>query len=383
MTTDRRVAAIDVLRGVSLFGIFQMNVQLFAFPLVAYMRPPLVEPLHGLDFAAWLFTHVVCEFKFITLFAMLFGAGLVLARVDGRAFVSRQAWLLVFGLLHAYLVWFGDILVTYAVAGLLVWQARSWPTSRQVKYGLALFCVPLLLIPAFEFSLSLLPTELQRLALEGFSPSPELLAREVATNRGPWLEQFVFRAGQASESELFASLLHVWRAAGCMALGMSLVSSRVLLGERPELEGAFIRWGLGFGVPVMVLSAVLLVTLDFPASSGLSLGLVSYVGSLPMTLGFIGLGLKAVRRWRGPVMQALGAAGRMALTHYLAQSLIASALFYGVGLGLHGQLARWQLVPMAAAIWVVQVALSPWWERTFGRGPFERAWRGLVKLTSS
>ena len=82
-------------------------------------------------------------------------------------------------------------------------------------------------------------------------------------------------------------------------------------------------------------------------------------------------------------MIALAAAGRMSLTHYLSQSIIASVTFYGFGFGLHGQLARWQLIPIAAAIWAVQIALSPMLERAFGRGPFERAWRALVRLTSS
>lgn len=383
MTGQGRVAAIDVLRGVSLFGIFQMNVQLFAFPLAGYMRPPLVTPLHGLDLAAWLFTHVICEFKFITVFSMLFGAGIVLAKPDNRTFWSRQGWLLFFGLLHAYFVWFGDILVIYAIGGAFMWKARFWPSAKQARYGVALFCAPLVLVPALELSVALLPAEMQKMMLEGFSPTPVMLAREVAINRGPWLQQLLFRFGQTSEGELFACLLHVWRAAGGMAIGASLTTSGVLLGQRPELETKLVKWGLGIGTPLMLTSAALLLAFDFPPSSGMSLGLVSYVASLPMGLGFLGLGLKAVRCWSGPVLRALAAAGRMSLTHYLSQSLIASVIFYGFGFGLHGQLARWQLIPLAAAIWAVQVASSPMLERVFGRGPFERAWRALVRLTST
>ncbi|MEI6160537.1 MAG: hypothetical protein WCP77_11925, partial [Roseococcus sp.] len=81
------------------------------------------------------------------------------------------------------------------------------------------------LLALFEGGRSVRPRQLQQLAHEGFSPSVEALARETAINRGPWLAQLRFRAGQASESELFALLLHVWRAAGCMVLGMALARS--------------------------------------------------------------------------------------------------------------------------------------------------------------
>jgi uncharacterized protein len=376
-----RVLAPDVLRGVALFGIFQMNVQLFAFPLVGYMRPTLVAPLEGLDLVGWLFTHLVCEFKFISVFAMLFGAGVVFADAPPRTFWSRQFWLLMLGLAHAYLVWFGDILVTYAVAGSLTFALRTWPVRKQLIAAAVLFFLPVLLIPLFEGGLSVLPRQLQQLAHEGFSPSVEALARETAINRGPWLAQLRFRAGQTSESELFALLLHVWRAAGCMVLGMALARSGVLAGEHPEVERKLVRFGLLLGVPLSVTSAVVLLLNDFPESAALTMGLVSYVASLPLALALLGGVLMALRRWPAR-FGALAAAGRMALTHYLSQSLLAGWLFYGFGLGLFGALARWQLVPLAASVWLVQVAASPWLERTLGRGPFERVWRRLTKLTA-
>ena len=124
----------------------------------------------------------------------------------------------------------------------------------------------------------------QQLAHEGFSPSVEALARETAINRGPWLAQLRFRAGQTSESELFALLLHVWRAAGCMVLGMALARSGVLAGEHPEVERKLVRFGLLLGVPLSVTSAVLLLLNDFPESAALTMGLVSYVASLPLAL---------------------------------------------------------------------------------------------------
>ena len=121
-----RIRSLDVLRGFAVLGILIMNVQSFSMPGAAYLNPTAWGDLTGINLAVWLAGHVLADQKFLTLFSILFGAGVCLfaERAEARSGRSaavhyrRMFWLLVFGLAHAYFLWVGDILVPYALCGL-------------------------------------------------------------------------------------------------------------------------------------------------------------------------------------------------------------------------------------------------------------------------
>ena len=129
MTSQKRVASVDVLRGVCLLGILVMNIQSFAMPHAAYLNPTLFGSLAGADGVAWALGRLLFDFKFLSLFSMLFGASLILAGEETRP-LRRLLWLVVFGLVHAYGVWYGDILFTYGVVGVVVLGARRAEGAR-------------------------------------------------------------------------------------------------------------------------------------------------------------------------------------------------------------------------------------------------------------
>ena len=143
-----RIDAIDVLRGVALLGILLMNVQSFAMPQAAYFNPTAYGDLEGADLYVWVAGRMLADQKFMTIFSMLFGAGIVLmagraeARGDARrVHYRRMGWLLVIGLLHAHLLWPGDVLFLYAVCGMLVYPLRWQPPGRLLALGAGLLAV--------------------------------------------------------------------------------------------------------------------------------------------------------------------------------------------------------------------------------------------------
>ncbi|MDH5345027.1 MAG: DUF418 domain-containing protein, partial [Gammaproteobacteria bacterium] len=133
VAATERISSIDTLRGVAVLGILVMNIYAFAMPFVAYQNPLAMGGTEWYNVGTWIFTHVFFDQKFLTIFAMLFGAGLVMmaTRAEDRganyggAWYRRNFWLLLFGAAHGYLIWFGDILFHYALMGMLIFPFRN------------------------------------------------------------------------------------------------------------------------------------------------------------------------------------------------------------------------------------------------------------------
>lgn len=133
ISEHQRLSSIDTLRGFALLGILVMNIQSFAMISAAYTFPNLHMDISGVNLVIWTLSHVFADLKFMAIFSMLFGAGVILAtqRRDqaGRRtwtyHYARTFWLLIFGMIHAYFIWYGDILVTYALCGFVVYWFRN------------------------------------------------------------------------------------------------------------------------------------------------------------------------------------------------------------------------------------------------------------------
>ncbi|MGA6148916.1 DUF418 domain-containing protein [Stenotrophomonas sp. NPDC077461] len=383
-----RIAVIDILRGFALLGILLMNIEALSGPLDLSFTS--IDPhWQGADYWTDAAIYVLVQGKFFTLFSLLFGAGFSVmaqrAAAAGREFtpfyLRRSAALLLIGLCHALLVWSGDILVMYALISLPLLACREAPRSWLPVMGVGsylLAAVLLLLMGALMGALvaSGDPGGQTREAMLQAQQTIEL--QRQAYGYGSWSQAVAQRF-----SDLGAMLSGIM-IVGPEVLGMFLIGSWFArsgaLAEPARFAGLYaaLRWvALPVGLALMLVSAYWVPYLapgTFTPASGAAYALSS-VASLLMCLGYLAWVVRVRGRlhWLAPV-------GRMALTHYIGQSLVCTWIFYGYGLGLFEQLPRLWQVPFALALFGVQVLVSHWWLRHFRFGPLEWVWRAMTYL---
>jgi uncharacterized protein len=413
VAAPERLAAVDVLRGVALLGILVMNIYAFALPSAAYFNPLVWGGDRGADIWTWIVTHLLFDQKMMTIFSMLFGAGLVLldqrsaargAKLGG-VYYRRVLVLLAFGLLHAYLLWYGDILYNYAVCGLLLYLFRRVRPRWLIAVGAGLIVAAALSYTAMGGFFTLArqsageaaaaraagrtPTEFQQemektwpeIEAE-FNPSPAELQRQIQVHRGPWSGIFVDRLKLVLQIQIFMTLMYLtWRLGGIMLVGMALMKLDVFSARRyPAFYRRLMLVGYGLGFPLVGLGMwdLFRTRFDF-VHEFLVGGHYNEVGSLLVALGHVGLIMRLYQAGVWSALQArLAAVGRMALTNYLAQTVIATTIFYGYGFGLFGAVTRFPLMGFVVAIWAVQLWYSPLWLKHFRFGPAEWLWRWLT-----
>lgn len=381
---DQRIVALDVVRGLAVLGILGTNIQHFAMFAGTVRNPTLYGNLDGANFWAYALTYTFVYQKFLPIFAMLFGAGILLAadrrEVDGTdpapLHYRRMTVLLLIGMVHAYLIWYGDILVAYALCGMIVFQFRRLPARVLIVLGAALLAVS----PVIRVLFFVVPGILG--GGGGNAGIEQVVADDLEAFRGPWLEQLRTRAAYVLEGQTtgFAVVL-LWRASGLMAIGMGLYRLGVLTGQRsPRFYATLAGVSLGIAVPVTVLGLTACALTDWDHFGFWFLAdQIIYWFGIVMSLAWISFVMLACRGGcRSRFGRSLAAVGRLALTNYLAQSLICTFLFYGHGLGLYGSVERAGQLAIVAGIWTVQLVVSPIWLRYFSYGPAEWLWRTLT-----
>ena len=385
-----RIASIDVLRGFALLGILIMNIQSFSTIEAAYLNPTAYGDLSGVNRWVWTLSHVAADGKFISIFSMLFGAGIVLmaARAEAGGVrprglnTRRNVWLIIIGLLHAYLLWYGDILFTYGVCALIAFAGRKASPKKLIITGVVVFSVAFLLFMLFGFSLRFWPEENRAQSLKNWLPSEEAISAELAAYRGTWLEQMAARIPAAIALQTFVFLaMEGWRVCGLMLIGMALFKTGVFSAERSKrFYLAMIGGGYAVGVPLVIAGVVKNFAAGWAFEYSMFLGSqYNYWGSLFVALGHTGAVMLAFRSGLfGRLRRVLAAVGRMALTNYLMQTVICTTIFYGHGLGLFGYVERKYQIVVVLAVWAVQLIYSPIWLRHFRFGPAEWAWRSLT-----
>ncbi len=413
VTAGERFVSLDRLRGVAILGILVMNIYAFAMPFVAYMNPLRFGGTDVLNVGTWMFTHILFDQKFLSIFAMLFGAGLVLMteRAEARGanprkfYFRRQFWLVVIGALHGYLIWFGDILFAYALIGMIVYRLRKWrprsliiaaclllPVTLLLNFGNAAMTEQLMAKVAEIEALQAQGEELDEEQLEVLEdweaqrafalPTDEDVQKEIDAYRGSYLDAVVFRAPLVAMMQVFMVLFFgLWRISALMLIGMALMKLGVLTAERSA--GFYLRFMVAFytlGLPLTVFSAADLHAHAFdPLYVMRSGGIANYFGSMLVALGHIGFVMwltktGALRR----LMDRFAAVGRMALTNYLAHSIVLTTVFYGYGLGLYGSVPRFWQMGFVFAVVGLQLLWSPWWLARYRFGPAEWLWRSLT-----
>ncbi len=383
-----RIVSIDVLRGFALLGILTMNISMFCMLEAVFFNPEAAGPLSGLDAVVWWLGQLLCSYKFMTIFSMLFGAGVVLMyeRRDAAGLRSaglhyrRMAGLLVIGLIHAYALWYGDILVSYAVCGLWVFLLRRRGPILLIVLGLGFLGIGSGISLLSGWSYAYWPAEAQADMSLLFNPPTEVLADETAAYRGGWLAQMSHRVPASIKMHTVTFLFYLlWRVTGLMLLGMGLMKLGVLNGQASR------RAYLGLIVSAILLGVPLIVwgLIQYPASARATVSYVfigsqyNYWGSVLLALGYVGVIMLVCRGGVPRVLGPLAAVGRTALTNYIGQTVICTLLFYGTvhNLGWFGRVSWTAQVGVVVAVWALQVGLSVWWLKRFRMGPLEAAWR--------
>lgn len=384
-----RIRSLDLLRGFALLGILIVNIQAFSMVTAAYVNPTAFGNLSGSDGWVYILSHVLAEQKLMTLFTILFGAGIVLmtSRVESHGASSavvhyrRTFILLVVGLLHAYLLWAGDVLVSYALCALVVFPFRKLSPQTLLSLGLGSVLIASLIFLFIGLSLGYIPPDAQAEMMNSWRPSAELVQEEVTAYRSGWLKQMEKRVETAFffQTGLFL-MWGLWRIGGLMLVGMALFKWGVLTAARSS------RFYVGLAAAGLTLGWALAsfgLIRNFARNWSLDCQFIgsqyNYWGSILVGLGYLSLVMLICKsELGGRLLQSISAVGRTALSNYLLQTVLCTTLFYGHGFGLFGRVERTEQVAIVLAVWMVQLIASPWWIKRFRYGPVEWVWRSLT-----
>ncbi len=397
-----RINNIDLIRGIALLGLPFMNLISFAMPYASYLNPMAYTPGGDLDQAVFSVVHVVADQKFMGLFSLLFGASLMLlvekCEQTGRSAASvhyrRNFWLLVFGGLHALLLWDGDILLVYAVLGMLIYPLHRTKPIVLVILGSLVMWFAVVLAGGMDVSVDAIGQEGRAVVMKDYQPDDRDIGAEIAVYQSDYNTIFDYRANGGSTDEISQqadddtslvrasfALAGIMRALAMMLFGMALYQWRILqLTRSARFYQAVAAIGLSTGVAVAIYGLLGNYQHDWSADYFYDQGMIAGLfAMLLMSGGYVGL----ISWWclsdaLSGLQAKIQSVGRMALTNYLMQSVIAVFIFQGFGLGLFGALSRLELVGVAILIGVFQLGFSTLWLSFFRQGPVEQVWRWLT-----
>ena len=385
--SNNRIHSIDLLRGFAILGILIMNITNFSQVNIAYMNPTIGAGLEGYNQYFHAFNYIFADTRFMSIFSILFGAGVVLftrnAETKGkRAGVlhfKRMFWLLLFGFVHAYFIWSGDILVAYAISGCFIFFLRKKSIRTLLVMSTLLFIIPLTFNLMTYYGMT--SDELER-TFAFFHPNSEQIATEIKTMQGSFLEQMTIRLKNAIEFQTFVFLIETfWRTTAMMLLGMMLFRKGVLSADKSIKY--YKKMILAGFIPGLILSIIgLNQAYDFEWSGAYVMNIganYKLVSGVFMAIGYIGFVMWFFKKGIFKNLQSrLQATGRMAFTNYIGMSLICTLIFNGHGLGLFGTFDRLQQFLVVISLWVLILILSPLVLKKYRFGPLEWMWRKLT-----
>ncbi|MEC9223945.1 MAG: DUF418 domain-containing protein [Pseudomonadota bacterium] len=412
VTRKVRIRSIDTLRGVALLGILLMNIIAFGLSYASYFNPIFDANLEGINLSTYIAMDIFVEGSMRGIFSMLFGAGFLLFITKPDAdedlvrglYFRRTVLLILIGVFNAYiLVWPGDILFTYGVAGLLLYVFRHYSAKKLALISGVIFALlaimhtashmgsrglreEVLEIEALPASIELNEVQQQKLAewdtfLDQQLFTPELVEQDLQIRKGGYIETFQFLVPFnliIQTVGLVASGL--WDALAMMLLGMAFMKWGIFNASRSMkfYLGMFVI-GFGTGLPINYFEVNAFVSSGFEIYWEAANRPTYDLGRLLVAIGYIGLIMMICKSGILHLLRsALASVGQMALTNYLSQSLICNAIFMGWGFNLLGELDRFQIYYVVLGVWLFQLIVSPIWLRYFRFGPAEWLWRSLT-----
>jgi uncharacterized protein len=405
-----RINALDVIRGIALFGILLMNINGMGLPF-SYSDPSVLGHTEGLNYGVWFANEMFFEGTMRGLFTILFGAGIILLTtrlIDKGAGIStadvyyrRIVWLLLFGLLNSWIfLWDGDILYAYALFGFFLFPFRNLPVKNLLMIAAVLIGLGMVwdvsdyhknkdLKKEAEQAMTLKEsgTAIDKNAEQAIAKwdeakhrkTPEEIQEKIDGMHGSYFE---IMQGKASEIQWMQTWFQYrygpWDILSFMFLGMAFFKLRILHGERTvKFYSVLMLIGYIIGLSINYYEVKLITDSNFDALKIYEASQTYSVGRLFVTLGHIGLFMLFIKSGIIGFLQfGLAAVGRMALSNYLMHSIITSIVF--LGFGLYGQLERYELYYVVFSIWIFQLITSPIWLKYFQFGPFEWVWRSLT-----
>jgi len=421
VTREERVSSVDVLRGISLMGILIMNICDFAFGFNNYAYPlSTVKPVFNgphwkVNTTIWFLRWILAEGKMRALFSMLFGAGVILltGRAEARGagiraadiYTRRNMWLLLFGMLHCYLIWNGDILYFYATCALIfLFPFRNLKPKTLLWVGSIVLLINTILVDGGQVAgiyfthqsakKALIAeaahkplTDAQKSAIEGdkkmedrWRMSPKTREKDIAGHQG-YGKAFVSDAPDALQGELKAPYFGFGDWLGMMLFGMALFRNGFFsLKLKTKTYALFAIIGLGISWPLIGIGAYHAWKGGFDHLQTFLWLQVPYdIGRVSGALGSAAVILLLIRfnifKW---LLARCAAVGQMALTNYLLTSITMRFIYVWSPLHWYGYVDYYKIYYAVAAMWVFNMAFSTVWLRFFRFGPFEWCWRSLT-----
>lgn len=390
ISSQERMEILDVLRGLAIGGILIGNMQWFSG--YGMMPPALAEQSPLTDQITHFLVHFFVEGKFYSIFSFLFGFGFALqiARAEDRGdvkaslFKRRLFWLLIIGLLHAYLLWAGDILSIYAVMGFLLILFRRKTNESLLKWSFILMAIPILsYILLYILFVAFAPPEATAAMTSGAADFWNTAAQKV--RQSSYLQIISDFNLQYIVGRYFGLI---------MEMRLPKILAMFLLGFYAYRRGffqnlsshqPFIRKVLIYGLILGLVGNIAFSVLAgkeavFPPTPAGVAGVIAYAFGVPaLALFFIALvaTLWQKAQWRR-LLAFLAPVGRMALTNYLLQTVICVIIFYGYGFGQFGKVGALGSTLIALGIFSAQIFFSALWLKYFAYGPMEWIWRQLT-----
>ena len=374
-----RNVTLDFVRGVAILGILLLNISAFGLPKAAYLNPAWSGSASLSDAWTWALLDLLAQVKFLTLFALLFGAGLQLLLPRGKRWIqSRLTLLALLGFIHGLFFWDGDILLAYALVGLV-----SWRMVREAHHVKSLFNTGVVLYLTGIAVLVLLGMISGTAANRSWAPDAANLQYEQYWKLHGGMEAVSNRADMLSDNLLALGAQYGWQLAGMMLMGAALMRSGWLKGQfslRHYRRTGALLVAAGMAVNLPAIFAQWYLAWDYRWCAFL----LQAPRELSAPLQAIGYAALVWGYWpqlcRFRLVGAIACVGRMALTNYLLQTLICTTLFYHLGLFM--RFDRLQLLAFVPPIWAVNLLVSSLWLRRFRQGPVEWLWRQLTLRAS-
>ncbi|MBI4902161.1 MAG: DUF418 domain-containing protein [Acidobacteria bacterium] len=408
-----RIASMDVLRGAALLGIALMNIVFSGLPMSAYFNPKVAGGDTGWNLWAFFLQYVLFDGKMRGIFSLMFGAGSYLLITRGIAkgngthaveiYYRRTMWLMLFGIVHAYLIWHGDILYPYALLGLILFPFHAAkPKNLLITVG-----VFIVLMTGMQVGMGFRNLKMYEKAMEAerlekekkpltdeqkeakktweelrkyYYPTADDLKKEREMYSGSYgnlLERRAKEVMRWHSKPYYFSGLDMFT---MMLVGIAFVKLDVLTARRSvRFYAGLMALGYGIGLPVGSFSAWLAYKQGFEPFQTAFTFSTYQVARIAVTMGHLSVLLLLCKFEVMPLLRrGLAAIGQTAFSNYILHSLIYGLVFYGYGLGMFGKMERHQLYLVVLGMWIVSLIVSPLWVRSFQFGPLEWCWRSAT-----